>query len=66
MTQQIKNGDIVKWAEPQNEAERSQTFVVCEAGDDGKCYIKPANWDCKRDGIVVPAMMTKIDYLELS
>ena len=64
MENTIKHGDIVRWREEWilRDEERDMLYVACEpVYDNDSVYIKPLHWD---NGPYVPAMLTRISYLE--
>lgn len=64
----FNNGDKVRWREEyaKNEEERKQVYYCLEPADDGKCFIKPVDWDAKKYGPIVPSFFTAQAYLELA
>lgn len=61
----LNDGDIVMWKPEyaQSDEESSQMFYVMEPRDDGKCYIKPVDWD-EAYGRHAPIQMVRQDWME--
>lgn len=62
----FQNGDIVVWKAEfaQTAEERVCPLVVLEPADDGRCYVRPLNWDRDRQGVAAPTQMVRMDWLE--
>lgn len=62
----FKHGDIVVWKAEfaQSEDECTRPLVVLEPADDGRCYIRPLDWDRDTMGVAVPTQMVRMSQLK--
>jgi hypothetical protein len=62
----LASGSIVVWKAEfaETEEERTRPLVVLEPANDGRCYIRPADWDVESQGPIVPTQMVRMEWLE--
>ena len=63
----FRHGAIVVWKAEfaQSEEECTRPLVVLEPADDGRCYVRPLDWDRDAQGVAIPTQMARMSQLEV-